>query len=86
MSKWVWSMTFHSHAGMSSFLCQKPWFPLQWDVSYIDSRFASCNKIKENDIKVEIIQDLILYHYHIKKRNSPILKTLLKSHHVQKEK
>ncbi len=33
-------------------------------------------KTIENDIKVEIIQDLILYHYHIKKRNSPIRKTV----------
>jgi len=40
----------------------------------------------EDDIKVEIIQDLILYHYHIKKRNSLIFKTLHKSQHVQKEK
>jgi len=43
-------------------------------------------KTIEDDIKVETIQDLILYHYHIKKRNSLIFKTLHKPQHVQKEK
>jgi hypothetical protein len=33
-------------------------------------------KNNKDDIKVEIIQDLILYHYQTEKRNSPVFKSL----------